>query len=159
MTSVLVAGGGVAGAAAACLLAQRGREVLLVERERGPHDKICGEFVSGEAVDALARLGIDVATRRVVHIPTPESTTANHVNRDLGIFHECVAATIARFPFYEEGEEERFQAAADELRELVTTLDDTALAHNGFWETLCDDVAMGDYANWGETKGRPPPGT
>ena len=61
MTSVLVAGGGVAGAAAACLLAQRGREVLLVERERGPHDKICGEFVSGEAVDALARLGIDVA--------------------------------------------------------------------------------------------------
>ncbi|MDH6484825.1 SUKH-4 family immunity protein [Streptomyces sp. SAI-127] len=95
----------------------------------------------------FGRLGIDVATRRVVHIPTPESTTANHVNRDLGIFHECVAATIARFPFYEEGEEERFQAAADELRELVTTLDDTALAHNGFWETLCDDVAMGDYAN------------
>ena len=107
----------------------------------------------------FGRLGIDVATRRVVHIPTPESTTANHVNRNLGLFHECVAATIARFPFYEEGEEERFQAAADELRELVTTLDDTALAHNGFWETLCDDVAMGDYANWGETKGRPPPGT
>ncbi len=61
MTSVLVAGGGVAGAAAACLLAQRGREVLLIEREREPHDKICGEFVSGEAVGALAHLGIDVA--------------------------------------------------------------------------------------------------
>lgn len=61
MTAALVAGGGVAGAAAACLLAQRGREVLLVERERGPHDKICGEFVSGEAVGTLARLGLDVA--------------------------------------------------------------------------------------------------
>ncbi|MGW5664036.1 SUKH-4 family immunity protein [Streptomyces sp. NPDC003758] len=96
----------------------------------------------------FGRLGIDVASRRVVHIPMPESATFNHVNRDLGIFHECVAATIAHFPFYEEGEEERFQAAADELRELVTALDDTALAYKGFWETLCDDVEMGDYANW-----------
>ncbi|WP_405638642.1 SUKH-4 family immunity protein [Streptomyces sp. NBC_00019] len=96
----------------------------------------------------FGRIGIDVASRRVVHIPTPASATANHVNRNLGLFHECVAATIARFPFYEEGEEESFQAAADELRDLIATLDDTALAHNGFWETLCDDVGIGDYANW-----------
>ncbi|MCX5328302.1 SUKH-4 family immunity protein [Streptomyces sp. NBC_00140] len=98
----------------------------------------------------FGRIGIDVASRRVAHIPTPESATANHVNRNLGLFHECVAATIARFPFYEEGEEESFQAA-DELRELIATLDDTALAHNGFWETLCDDVEIGDYANWRES--------
>lgn len=39
-------------------------------------------------------------------------------------------------------------AAADELRELIATLDDTTLAHNGFWETLCNDVEIGDYANW-----------
>ena len=96
----------------------------------------------------FGRFGIDAAARRVVHIPTSECAKANHVNRDLRVFHECVAATIARFPFYEVGEEDRFQAAADELREVVTTLDDTALAHNGFWETLCEDVAMGDYANW-----------
>ncbi|MEH0450124.1 MULTISPECIES: SUKH-4 family immunity protein [unclassified Streptomyces] len=96
----------------------------------------------------FGRLGIDVASRHVVHIPTPGCATSNPVNRDLRVFHECVAATIARFPFYEEGEEERFQAAADELRELVTTFDDSALAHNGFWEALCEDVEMGDYANW-----------
>lgn len=96
----------------------------------------------------FGRLGIDVASRRVVHIPMVESATANHVNRDLGAFHECVAGTIARFPFCEEGEEDRFQEAADELRELVLTLDDTALAFNGFWETLCDDIEMGSYATW-----------
>ncbi|WP_328433062.1 SUKH-4 family immunity protein [Streptomyces sp. NBC_00425] len=79
----------------------------------------------------FGRFGIDAAARRVVHIPTSECAKANHVNRDLRVFHECVAAAIARFPFYEAGEEERFQAAADELRERVTTLDDTALAHNG----------------------------
>lgn len=59
--SAIIVGGGVAGAAAACLLAERGRDVLLVEREAGPHDKICGEFVSGEAAGYLARLGLDLA--------------------------------------------------------------------------------------------------
>ncbi|MFG2305251.1 SUKH-4 family immunity protein [Actinacidiphila glaucinigra] len=96
------------------------------------------------------RLGIDVASRRVVQIPKIGSATAWHVNRDLGTFHQCVAATIARFPFYEEDEEDRFQEVADELRRLLAALDDTALADNGLWETLCDDVAMGDYANWEE---------
>ena len=55
--SVLIAGGGIAGAAAACLL---GEEATLFEREAGGHDKICGEFVSWEAQDALRRLGVDL---------------------------------------------------------------------------------------------------
>ena len=54
--TVLIAGGGIAGGAAACLL---GADATLIEREPGPHDKICGEFISWEAQDALARLGID----------------------------------------------------------------------------------------------------
>jgi len=53
----LIAGGGVAGAAVACLL---GPDALLIERERLAHDKICGEFVSHEAQSYLARLGIDL---------------------------------------------------------------------------------------------------
>lgn len=56
--TVLIAGGGIAGAAAACLL---GPEAMLVEREAGAHDKICGEFVSYEAQHYLSRLGVDVA--------------------------------------------------------------------------------------------------
>ena len=56
--TVLIVGGGVAGAAAACLL---GPEATLVERTAGAHDKICGEFVSWEAQDALHRLGVDTA--------------------------------------------------------------------------------------------------
>lgn len=58
MTHTLIAGGGLAGAAAACLLGPR---ATLFEREATPHDKICGEFISWEAQDALTRLGIDVA--------------------------------------------------------------------------------------------------
>lgn len=53
---VLIAGGGVAGAAAACLL---GPAATVVERETGAHDKICGEFLSVEAAGYLRRLGVD----------------------------------------------------------------------------------------------------
>ncbi len=68
----LIAGGGVAGAAVACLL---GPEALLIEREHAVHDKICGEFISHEAQSYLARLGIDpialgaarIDTVRLVH--------------------------------------------------------------------------------------------
>ena len=54
-------GGGPAGATAACLLAEAGRRVTLFERDSGPRDKICGEFLSHEAGRTLARLGIDPA--------------------------------------------------------------------------------------------------
>lgn len=61
MTPVLVAGGGPAGAAAAAVLARAGRRVVVVERETGPAHKVCGEFLGGPALAALARLGVDVA--------------------------------------------------------------------------------------------------
>ncbi|MEU3462005.1 SUKH-4 family immunity protein [Streptomyces sp. NPDC006733] len=107
----------------------------------------CGVVVFGSC-SVFGLIGVDAASRLIVHIPSTEAPDVNHVNRDLGAFHRCVAAVIARFPFYDEGEAEKFDEAADDLRELLVALDDTALAHNGFWETLCDDVAMGDYANW-----------
>jgi flavin-dependent dehydrogenase len=57
---VVVAGGGLAGAAAAVGLAQAGVEVTLIERETGPVHKICGEFLSTEAQAYLLKLGLDV---------------------------------------------------------------------------------------------------
>ena len=67
MTSPLIIGGGLAGAAAGIDLARSGQAPLLLERETGPHDKICGEFLSGEAVAALAGLGVDA--RRLGAVP------------------------------------------------------------------------------------------
>jgi menaquinone-9 beta-reductase len=57
---VVIAGGGLAGGAAACLLARAGRPVLLLEREATPVTKICGEFISVEASMYLQYLGIDI---------------------------------------------------------------------------------------------------
>jgi flavin-dependent dehydrogenase len=56
----LVVGGGLAGGAVATALAEGGRSVVLLERETGPHDKVCGEFLSHEAVLYLEALGIDL---------------------------------------------------------------------------------------------------
>ncbi len=56
----LVIGGGLAGAAAALGLASAGRSVVLIERERGPADKVCGEFMSVESIGFLEALGLDL---------------------------------------------------------------------------------------------------
>ncbi|WP_448581837.1 NAD(P)/FAD-dependent oxidoreductase [Thermaurantiacus sp.] len=58
---VLVAGGGLAGAATATWLARAGRQVRLLERDECPQHRICGEFLSWEAQAALADLGVDLA--------------------------------------------------------------------------------------------------
>lgn len=54
----LVIGGGPAGASLAIQLAQAGRAVVLFEKEHGPHDKVCGEFISPEGAQYLGYLGV-----------------------------------------------------------------------------------------------------
>lgn len=70
MSEVIVVGGGVAGAAAAIGLAQAGHAVRLFDKASGPHHKVCGEFLSGEAVEYLKRLGLDVQALGAVPIET-----------------------------------------------------------------------------------------
>ncbi len=65
---VLILGGGVAGCAASIALARNGRSVTLIEREPTPRHKVCGEFLSGEALEDLHALGIDVASLGAVPI-------------------------------------------------------------------------------------------
>jgi menaquinone-9 beta-reductase len=55
----LVIGGGLAGGMVALRLAGAGREVMLVEKERTAHHKVCGEFLSPEAVEYLLKAGLD----------------------------------------------------------------------------------------------------
>jgi menaquinone-9 beta-reductase len=55
----LVIGGGLAGAMVGLRLASAGRGVTLLERERAPHHKVCGEFLSPEAVEYLRQAGVD----------------------------------------------------------------------------------------------------
>jgi len=57
---VAIIGAGPAGSTLAALLAGRGTRVALIDRETFPRDKLCGEFLSYDALPILDRLGISV---------------------------------------------------------------------------------------------------
>lgn len=59
----VVIGAGLAGCGVAIGLARRGHSVLLLEAERYPVHKLCGEFLSPEATTSLEALGVDRAVR------------------------------------------------------------------------------------------------
>lgn len=56
MYDLIVIGGGPAGTSAAIAAARAGARVLLLERGRFPRHKVCGEFVSAEALGLLSTL-------------------------------------------------------------------------------------------------------
>ncbi|SLN60962.1 NAD(P)/FAD-dependent oxidoreductase [Roseisalinus antarcticus] len=68
MTDAIVVGGGLSGATAAAHLARAGRSVCLLEREAAPAHKVCGEFLTAEAMSELARLDIDLPALGAVAI-------------------------------------------------------------------------------------------
>lgn len=55
---VIVIGGGLAGCSTATHLARAGRRVLLLEKQRYPAHKLCGEFLSVEVQGLFQRLGV-----------------------------------------------------------------------------------------------------
>jgi menaquinone-9 beta-reductase len=55
---VVVVGAGPGGAAAAAHLAARGRDVLLLEKDRFPRDKVCGDGLTPRVIKELLDLGL-----------------------------------------------------------------------------------------------------
>lgn len=55
---VAIIGGGLAGLALSIQLASQGRSVVLIEKERYPFHKVCGEYISMESWDFLKTLGV-----------------------------------------------------------------------------------------------------
>jgi flavin-dependent dehydrogenase len=79
-----IIGGGLAGCAAAITLAQAGREVVLIERESAPHHKVCGEFLSQEALDLLRLLGLEPAQLGAARLQSVRLAHGNHLT------HACL---------------------------------------------------------------------
>jgi flavin-dependent dehydrogenase len=107
---VLILGGGVAGCAAAIALARKGQSVSLIEREPTPRHKVCGEFLSGEALEDLHALGIDVASlgavpidqvrlaaaRRAAEAPLPfPAASLTRKALDTALIAEAIAAGVS----------------------------------------------------------------
>ena len=57
---VAIVGAGPGGSTLAALLAMRGVSVALIDRDTFPRDKLCGEFLSYDALPIVEALGIDL---------------------------------------------------------------------------------------------------
>ena len=57
-SDVIVVGAGPAGASAAYFLAGAGIDVLLVDREVFPREKVCGDGLASRALAILERMGL-----------------------------------------------------------------------------------------------------
>src|SRR5947209_15023084 len=65
---VAIVGAGPAGSTLGTLLARRGASVVLIDRDRFPRDKLCGEFLSSDALPILQRFGITLhGTPAITH--------------------------------------------------------------------------------------------
>lgn len=71
---VLIAGAGPAGAVAAFYLASSGFKVCLLDKDRFPRDKVCGDFVGPVGLVELLRLGV---TRQLAYQQTNKIFSAS----------------------------------------------------------------------------------
>jgi geranylgeranyl reductase family protein len=62
---VAIAGAGPAGATAAIHLARRGHRVLLLDKDRFPRDKVCGDGLIADSIRCLERAGLYDEVRRL----------------------------------------------------------------------------------------------
>ena len=72
---VLIIGGGLAGLVSALHLSKKGVDVLLVEKNRYPKHKVCGEYISNEVLPYLNSLGIDPVKEGAKEISKVHLTT------------------------------------------------------------------------------------
>ena len=111
-------GAGPAGSAAATLLAAAGKRVLLLEKDHFPRAKVCGEFLSTDALPSLERLGARNAVesarperidRGSLHLLTGPAVLFRLPAQALGISRYCLDDLLAKRA-REAGAEVRFGA-------------------------------------------------
>jgi flavin-dependent dehydrogenase len=130
VTPILVIGGGLAGGAVATRLARAGRAVTVIEREAGPHEKVCGEFLSVEACRDLERLGLPPESLGGLPI---DRIRIRHRHRTVEAPLPFLARSLSRATLDEALLDTARQAGADVVRGVrVTRIDgDTVFASDG----------------------------
>ena len=74
---VIIAGGGLAGLTLSIQLVRKGYSVTLIEKERYPFHRVCGEYISLESWDFLKRLDVDLESLNVATIKKLQVSAEN----------------------------------------------------------------------------------
>ncbi len=153
---VLIVGAGPAGSAAAATLAMTGRRILVLEKDRFPRAKVCGEFLSGSARADLRRLGVlaeieagaESIERGFLHLPRGRSVAFELPTTGLGISRSRLDSLLAR----------RAAALGAEVRHgaRVTSIDRgtgsafrVRFTSDGSARTLQARSVIGAWGRWG----------
>lgn len=124
----IVVGAGPAGSLMARQLAQRGRQVLLVEKKRFPRAKVCGACVNARALSALESAGLGDLTERLGGEPLSE----------LEILADARRARVRLPPSVAVGRTEFDQALALEAVAAGATFRDGVVAKVGPVGSTCE---------------------
>jgi flavin-dependent dehydrogenase len=152
---VAVIGAGPAGSTLAALLAMRGFEVALIDRDRFPRDKVCGEFLSYDALPILSALGLDAALaghrvplidrcrivgrRRIYEFPfAPAARGISRLLLDEVLFRRAIAAGASDWSGWTAA---RIEPAPDGARVELTRDDERV--------TSTARIVVGAWGRWG----------
>ncbi len=141
---IAIVGAGPAGSTLAALLARRGVDVALIDRDEFPRDKLCGEFLSYDALPILDRLGVSFETpqirrcrifsrRRLYEFDFP--ATARGVSRlllDDRLYRRALEAGARSFAGW-----------------TALSLDPLTIERNGQRQIIEADVIVGAWGRWG----------
>lgn len=94
---LVVIGAGLAGSCLAAAVAQRGWRVVLLERQRGPRHKVCGEFLSPEAQASLHALGLHATVAALAPAEIHRAAIISRQGRRLAMALPGVAWGVSRY--------------------------------------------------------------
>ncbi|MBK5212516.1 MAG: tryptophan 7-halogenase [Flavobacteriaceae bacterium] len=137
---IIIIGGGLAGLTTALRLVNTNCKVCLIEKNKFPHHKVCGEYVSNEVLPYLNSLGIDPFSIGAKKISKFEITDVKgfplKANLPLGGFG------ISRYAF----DNLLFEALKDKIEIIFDTVEKVTFDENQFLVTTQrKDVLNADF--------------
>ena len=130
---VLIIGGGLSGLTCALHLSKANCKVLLIEKQKYPHHKVCGEYISNEVIPYLKSLEVDPFSIGAKHITNFEIT--NKQGQLLKTQLPLGGFGLSRYAF----DEMLFNAVKDTVTVLFNTVEKVIFHDNKFTVTTQDN--------------------
>ncbi|HEX8152087.1 MAG TPA: FAD-dependent monooxygenase [Thermoanaerobaculia bacterium] len=144
---VAILGAGPAGATLAALLARRGASVALVDRDTFPRDKLCGEFLSYDALPIARHLGV---LAQIEHAPRIETCRVVGRKRTYAFALPHPARGVSRMLLDDLLVQTALANGAHDLTGwTASTLAPLRVQRNGEQRELAVKVIAGAWGRWG----------
>jgi flavin-dependent dehydrogenase len=152
----VVVGAGPAGSSAATVLCGRSRKVLLLEKDAFPRHKVCGEFLSADALPSLERIGArelvlhatgERMTRGTLHLSGGRAVSFPLPEPALGISRFLLDDLLARRA-REAGADVRFGVRVVAAEPAGTTGFLVRFIHRGAEHSVEARAVIGAWGRW-----------